>query len=628
MESNHCEKEVAREGYHLKWSRVMKSVSIIEPTSSRLRLRSRKKSSVTKAILNEVSGEAIPGEVLALMGPSGSGKTSLLDIISCRSSMNSGSYTLDCIPVAGRIMKRLKRKIAYVKQNDIFFDHLTVGEQITYTAQLRLQKDIGMKVKQLVKMLLLDACVDTPIYLISGGEKKRLNIGTELLTDPFVLVLDEPTSGLDSTCAVSLINILHKFARKGKTIITSIHQPSSGIFRSFDKICFLGEGNCIYFGTPLSSLEYMEGLGNPCPPGYNSADHWMDVLVNDLNLVKQLDNDEEKKDDVLQVSKIVRKSHLVRAWALIVSSEEIENGEANIQDAGDINLDEKFGKRYSTSWTTQLFVLLHRSMKNSRSAIFTPLNLIKSAVIGLMMGLIWFQLPYTESTVNDRVSYYFFTMTFWVFDAMFLAFMQFPIERSIILKERESGCYKLSAYFIAKTVSEAPTRLCLPFIYMCISYWVAGINPSITVFVCSTLCTLLSVLAGESCGLFVGANFMDFDKGMVVMVIVSLTLMVVGGFFVQNIPSFIAWLAYLSPFKYSFDASQQIVFDKPVPCDGSGVLVQCHEGSEGSVSPEDVIKFLGVNGTILFNVSMLTVVFLVPRYFAYVSLTRRKNEER
>jgi ABC-type multidrug transport system ATPase subunit len=81
-----------------------------------------------------------------------------------------------------------------------------------------------------VKRLRLGSCVNTPIKLISGGEKKRTNIGTELLTNPRMLMLDEPTSGLDSTSAVALLKTLHDLAAEGRTILTSIHQPSSGVF--------------------------------------------------------------------------------------------------------------------------------------------------------------------------------------------------------------------------------------------------------------------------------------------------------------------------------------------------------------------------------------------------------------
>jgi ABC-type multidrug transport system ATPase subunit len=104
----------------------------------------RKKGAVTvkKTILNGVSGSASPGEMLALMGPSGSGKTSILDVLSGRSTYDSGMINLDGDNVTDKVMKKLKKKVAYVKQNDLFFGHLTVRDQLTYTAFLRLPSSL------------------------------------------------------------------------------------------------------------------------------------------------------------------------------------------------------------------------------------------------------------------------------------------------------------------------------------------------------------------------------------------------------------------------------------------------------------------------------------------------------
>merc|ERR1711920_916254 len=129
-------------------------------------------------------------------------------------------------------------------------------------------------------MLRLEKVADSEIRLLSGGEKKRTNIGTELLTEPCCLLLDEPTSGLDSTSAVSLMKLLQSLARsQQKTVITSIHQPSSALFFAFDQLMLLAEGNAVYFGTPKNSLEYLRSQNMACPDGYNAADHWMDLLV-------------------------------------------------------------------------------------------------------------------------------------------------------------------------------------------------------------------------------------------------------------------------------------------------------------------------------------------------------------
>merc|ERR1712137_1364712 len=116
---------------------------------------------------------------------------------------------------------------------------------------------------------------------------------------------------------------------------------------------------------------------------------------------------------------------------------------------------------------------------------------------------------------------------------------------------------------------------------------------------------------------------------MTAMTVISLFLALLGGFFVQNIPSFLTWAVYLSPFKYAFDASLPIVFNEPVPCDGSGALEGlCDPTGTGYAQPDDVIAFLGVQGSVGFNVGILIAVGLVPRYIAYLALRAKKEGDR
>ena len=211
---------------------------------------------------------------------------------------------------------------------------------------------------------------------------------------------------------------------------------------------------------------------------------------------------------------------------------------------------------------------------------------------------------------------------------MFTAYMTFPLERAIIFKERSSGAYHLSAYFTAKTTSEAPARLALPAIYMVISYWMSGVNNNFGVFVATTTCSLLSVLAGESIGLFLGAAVLDLEKGMVIMTVAALTLMVVRGFFVRVIPPWLLWLGYLSPFKYSYNSSVQLVFNAPVPCDGSEVLSVCRGGAVGYASEADILEFLGVQYSAGLNAVLLFCIFVVIRIMAFFALKSKKATER
>jgi len=347
------------------------------------------------------------------------------------------------------------------------------------------------------------------------------------MTDPAILLLDEPTSGLDSTSAVSLMRLLSSLAKDhGKTVLTTIHQPSSQLFRSFDRLLMISEGYVVYFGSPIDSLSYLRTQNLACPDGYNAADHWMDLLVMEdgTELAKNNNNNEEEEeqevDDVINNriannQRQIPRLQLQMAWDDDAVAEQMDAALTGDDDNKDIGGTSNTGK-YNTSWTTQYGVLIHRCLKGSKSSIFTPLNMMKSVAIGLIAGLIWWRMPYTERTVADRSSYFFFTMTYWVFDAMFGALMAFPAEKVVILKERASASYHLSAYFLAKTTSDAPVRLCLPLMYMTTSFWMGGIDDRFSVFLASTGCTLLSVLAGESLGLLVGASISAMDKALTV----------------------------------------------------------------------------------------------------------------
>jgi len=697
---------------HLRWSRITKSVSIKpenqglmrgsitgeapqprEDFRTRMRRisterRGERRKKQTKTILNQVSGFAAPGEILAMMGPSGSGKTSLLNCLSGRIPYNSGVVSINGRPLNGSDMKRFMAKIAYVKQADVFFEHLTVKDQLGYTAMLRLpqawtkQKKMD-EVEQILHLLRLKSVANSEIRMLSGGEKKRVNIGTELLTDPSVLLLDEPTSGLDSTSAVALVKMLQGLARTAnKTVITSIHQPSSALFVSFDRLIMLAEGHVVYFGKPRESMSYLRQQKLECPDGYNAADHWMDLLVQDSAIEGAEDcggnnadedaensgptpttssttdllenynstempangahgaNTDELKGSVkcAKPTVMTKRSRLIQTWDNEAVADQIDSfvvDERTERDSLGTSLlngtNNKYTQtsKYNISWGLQYRTLVHRSLKNSRSAIFTPINLIKSCALGLVSGLLWFQMEYTESRIFDRSSYFFFTMTFWVFDAMFQSYMAFPVERAVILKERASGAYQLSAYFMGKTTSEMPARLVLPMIYMIISFWMASISSKFSMFLATTFISLLSVMAGEAIGLLIGALIYDTEKGMTCMTVISLFLALVGGFFVENVPPFLVWSKFLSPFKYSFDASLQLVFDAPVPCDGSGALAQlCNGSDQNYASTEDVREFLGVQGSIGFNVGILIAIGLVPRYLAYLALRKKKEGDR
>jgi len=144
-------------------------------------------------------------------------------------------------------------------------------------------------------------------------------------------------------------------------------------------------------------------------------------------------------------------------------------------------------------------------------------------------------------------------------------------------------------------------------------------------------------MTGEALGLWVGASIYDMEKAMTVMTVVALALALLGGFFVDNVPAWLDWGVFVSPFKYSFDASRLLIFDRDMPCDGSGALKHLCEGFSSSVAAgegglivpsSEVIEFLEIQGSVGFNVGMLLVMGLVPRYFAYLALKSKKERDR
>jgi len=663
---------------HLRWTNIYKSVEIKDDSAAPQQQRQSASSKVTpnpkkshKVILDKVTGEARPGEILATMGPSGSGKTSLMNVLSGRAAYQEGTITINGKVLNKAGMKKLMSRVAYVKQQDIFFETLSVRDQLTYTAQLRfpdtdITKEertlkIRTEVDKILQLLRLTNVADNLIMMCSGGEKKRVNIGTELLTDPSIILLDEPTSGLDSASAVSLLGVLKDLAKNhGKTIITSIHQPNSATFlNTFDKLLMLSDGKAVYFGTPPGSLTYLKTKGLQCPEGYNAADHWMDLLVTDA--AAAVDRAVSTKADVDCSRKSLGsfrapKLFLQATWDNeSLASQLREASEVQLSITGDTNTNAArqngresiFGRgsisgpietetnKYATSWMTQYKTLTSRALKKSKSTVFSPINIIKTCATGTVVGIVYLNQTYTESDVFNIYAYFFFAMLYWVMAGMFEALFAFPMERIVINKERATASYRLSAYFCAMTTADLPVFVAMPFIFLVISYWMSVPTLGFSTFLLVLLIALLSVVTGQGMGQMIGAAFDDIVMGQAVATVLVLFLMLLGGFFAQNLPVWLSWVQYISPFAYASNAALGVIFTKPIPCDGSGALGDMcvkevtSEGVEfGFASPEDVLDSFTVKGTPISNIGYLLISCIIPRLVAYYCLRRKKAGER
>ncbi len=240
----------------------------IEALELFLRLPDRDKRRADKVILNKVTFKALPGDLIALMGPSGAGKTTLLTVLNGSLRPTSGEVRVNGESLYA-IYDALRGSIGYVPQDDLLYAELTVREAITYSARSRLPSDyspdeVERRVEQTLEDLGLEHIANTVIgsptrKILSGGQRKRVNIALELVTDPALMFLDEPTSGLAADDTVALIDLLSSLAKRyGKTIIVTIHQPAKEEFEKFNLALILAfGGEPVYFGpTGREAYEF------------------------------------------------------------------------------------------------------------------------------------------------------------------------------------------------------------------------------------------------------------------------------------------------------------------------------------------------------------------------------------
>ena len=217
-----------------------------------LKLKSNK-----KTILRDVNGEFKESQLIAVMGPSGSGKSTFLNTLCGRAyyGERSGSIYVNNIRDSVRTIV-----VGFVPQEDIVFETLTVYENFLYAANLKLMKTSKEKrnliVDDIIRLLELENVRDSIVGSverrgISGGQRKRVNIGIELCGDPTLLFLDEPTSGLDSASATVVITALKELAKLGMTVVAVIHQPRYSVFSLFDRLLLLGKGNGLLWSDSI-----------------------------------------------------------------------------------------------------------------------------------------------------------------------------------------------------------------------------------------------------------------------------------------------------------------------------------------------------------------------------------------
>ncbi|XP_059178882.1 protein white-like [Physella acuta] len=508
-----------------------------------------------KQILKNISGLVPPGTLLAIMGASGAGKSTLLNILTRRNVKNY-NFAGDICANGRPISDEIKELSAYVQQDDIFIPTLTVREQLQFRALLRMDKRLDRKarlirVESVISEMGLMNCADSRIGNtekrgISGGERKRLSFATEALTNPPIFFCDEPTSGLDTFMAQNIVTTLQKMASKGRTILCTIHQPSSELFSMFDQILLLAEGRTAFMGSRDEAITFFDRMGHPCPMNFNPGDHYI------LTLAIVPGNEEECR----KRTKSICDAFLVTEQASNMATQTKElMQQAKARNSDPIFEDILAGNsRYEVSWFVQMRYLFWRSwISMFRDVILFRVRIMQALTLAIVLGLVYFQLDVNQKGVMNINGAIFLLITNTSFSNMFAVVNSFPLELGVFLREYGSGIYRADTYYLTKTFAEVPLFVAVSLIFVSITYWMIGLYASWEAYLIAAGVLVLTANVAISLGYLISTICGSVTVSLAVAPPLLIPVMLFGGLFVNNgiTPVYFVWLEYISWFKYS-----------------------------------------------------------------------------
>uniref|UniRef100_A0A7S2JVU6 ABC transporter domain-containing protein n=1 Tax=Zooxanthella nutricula TaxID=1333877 RepID=A0A7S2JVU6_9DINO len=497
--------------------------------------------SARKDILKSVTGDLRPGELTCILGPSGSGKTSLLNLLAgrVRRGGKNGAAIQGQVSVNGQVIEPTAYQglFGYVMQDDALLGTTTPREILQFAAKLRLGGTQGEDQSALIEDLLdglgLAKCANTMvgnelIKGISGGERKRTAVGAELITNPMITFLDEPTSGLDTGSAYNVVSVLKQLTQLKRSVLCTIHQPSSEIFHLFDQAIFLSGGAVAYRGSPGGIREHFNKLSLACPQDYNPADFVMFSIM---------DEDEGKV------------ASIVRGWS--------EHGAVRepMEARGEQLAVPKPQKR--KGFCVQFAELSKREFKNVvRDKGTTGARFGITLFLTALYGLIFFRVGSPGDGVAYDMQSHVGALTMLAISSIFGSaqplLLTFSSERPVFMRESAGNMYGVVPYFLSKTMIEVPLLLLTNILSWLVAYWLMGFHGSIVIGI---LGTWLISLAAASTALVVACLVKDSKQAMEAAPGLFVPQIIFAGFFVkiELIPVWIRWAQYLCSLKWGMN---------------------------------------------------------------------------
>ncbi|GJZ94701.1 ABC transporter G family member 11-like protein [Tanacetum coccineum] len=596
-------------GVHLTW----KNLWVMAPNG---------KPGESRSILQDVTGYARPGEILAIMGPSGSGKSTLLDALAGR--LDSKTRQSGDILVNGCKKTLAYGTSAYVTQEDTLITTLTVRESVYYSAQLQLPNSMSKADKKeraemtIIEMGLQDS-MDTRIggwgaKGLSGGQKRRVSICIEILTRPKFLFLDEPTSGLDSAASYYVMSRIARLDQhEERTIIASIHQPCSEVFGLFHNLCLLSSGRTVFFGRTSSANEFFSSNGFHCPGFQNPSDHFLRTINKDFDEdIEQGSTENKPTEEIINM--------LIASYRSSTAHHEVNSIVAEMCKKGYGALDKK---ESHASISAQSFVLMKRSFINMhRDLGYYWLRLAIYLALSLGIGTLFYHVGSSYSSIQARSSMLMFVVSFLTFMAIG-GFPSFVEDMKVFERERLNGHYTTEAFVIANTLSSAPYLLLVSVIPGALAYYMVGLREGFDHFAYYTSVLFSSMLLVESLMMIVASIVPNYLMGIIMGAGIQGLMVLGGGFFrlpndlphpFWKYPMFYVGFhkyAYQGLFKNEFEGVKYVYNEMGVQktVDGRYILRKQWQVEMGYSKWIDLVIMLGmvVVARVLFWVIMISV---------------------
>ncbi|KAM7265493.1 hypothetical protein ACFE04_003176 [Oxalis oulophora] len=542
----------------------------------------------TKTLLNDISGEAREGEIMAVLGASGSGKSTLIDALANRIDKKSlkGQITLNGEVLESKLLKVIS---AYVMQDDLLFPMLTVEETLMFAAEFRLPRTLSKskkkaRVQALIDQLGLRNAAKTVIgdeghRGVSGGERRRVSIGTDIIHDPILLFLDEPTSGLDSTSAFMVVKVLKRIAQSGSIVIMSIHQPSYRILGLLDKLLFLSRGQTVYSGLPMELPDYFHQFGHPIPETENRTEFALD-LIRELEGcpggTKSLaDFNKQWQQDTKHTKNVAASSFpdlsLKEAISASISKGKLVSGATSDASGSASSMVPTFA---NPMWK-EMAVLSKRWMLNSwRMPELFAVRLGAVLVTGFILATVFWKLDNSPKGIQERIGFFAFGMstTFYTCADALPVFLE---ERFIFMRETAYNAYRRSSYVLAQAVVAIPPIIILALAFSVVTFWAVGLDGGSSGFLFYLWIMLASFWAGSSFVTFLSGVIPHVMLGYTIVVAILAYFLLFSGFFINRnrIPDYWIWFHYISLVKYPYEAVLHNEFSDPSTCYTRGVQI-------------------------------------------------------